>query len=348
MKELSVAIVINNIAASGGTERVATFLANKFLSIGIKVALVSILKTGEPFYKLDKGIAIHYVDSASIIKLGAHIKRLNYDSVISISMGRLSFELAMLFMFFGIKSKLILSEHVGFETSNIFIRTMKLLSYRLADQLVLLTKHDYNIIRPLISTPVTVIHNATSYPTVDIDLLTKKINVVLAVGRLNQQKNFSKLLDLWSMLSDDVRQSWILKIVGNGEEDKLLKDKVSRLHISNSVVFSDASSNIHVEYQQASILAMTSRYEGLPLVLIEAKSFGLPAIAFDCKTGPSEIIANNEDGFLIHEEDDASYIKKLNQLMTNDFLRLQMGANAIKRSVFFSEDEVIKKWEDVL
>ncbi|WP_370598286.1 glycosyltransferase family 4 protein [Plesiomonas shigelloides] len=344
----SIAIVINDISASGGTERVASFLANKLSELGMNVTLVSVVKQGQPFYSLSNSVTISYVDSFSWYKLGLHIKGLGCDSVISISMGRLSFKLALLFLMLNIKSKLILSEHVGFETSSVIIRALKRFSYHFADQLVLLTQHDHNILKPYISTSSIVIPNPTIYTALPKSELANKKNIVLAVGRLNQQKNFTKLIQLWAALPKELHQQWKLRIVGSGEERELLLKVISEKAITESVELVEASKEIHLEYKQASILVMTSRYEGLPLVLIEAKSFGLPAIAFDCKTGPAEIICNMNDGFLIPEHDDDMYVNKLTELMMNKQIRIEMSVNAIDNSSNFSEEHVIKLWENIL
>lgn len=344
----SIAIVINDISSSGGTERVASFLANKTSELGMKVVLVSVVKRGQPFYSLNNSVTVSYVDSTSWYKLGLHMKKLSCESVVSISMGRLSFKLALLFLIFNIKSKLVCSEHVGFEASSIIIRILKRITYKLADHLVLLTKYDYNILKPSLSTPCIVIPNPTIYTALSKDELVNKENIVLAVGRLNQQKNFTKLIKLWAALPKELHQDWRLRIVGSGEEKKLLLKVITEEAVSESVELIEASRDIHLEYKQASILAMTSRYEGLPLVLIEAKSFGLPAIAFDCKTGPAEIICNMSDGFLIPMHDDAMYIHQLTKMMTNEKLRIEMSLNAIDNSSSFSEDSVIKLWGNVL
>lgn len=340
----TVAIVINDISASGGTERIATFLSNQLSSLGNQVTLVSILKNGEPFYKLTSNVHISYVDSSSLLKLGCHLRRLKSDIVISISMGRLSFKLALLKKAQFIKSKLILSEHTSFESSSKNIRFMKLLSYRLADELVLLTKHDYDILKSRTTTPVTVIPNPTLYPTMPISEISEKKKIILAVGRLSQQKSFARLIYIWSYLPEVLRQHWILKIVGDGEEKEMLTQLACQLSVSDSISFEPASPQIDAEYKAASILAMTSRYEGLPLVLIEAKSFGLPAVAFDCKTGPREIINEGVDGFLVLDGDMEAYKDKLVYLMNSDDARRNMQLAALSAAERYSPEIIVKQW----
>ncbi|WP_336375925.1 glycosyltransferase [Aeromonas caviae] len=99
-----------------------------------------------------------------------------------------------------------------------------------------------------------------------------------------------------------------------------------------------------MEYANASILAMTSHYEGLPLVLIESKSFGLPAVAFDCKTGPREIISEGVDGFLVLDGDMEAYKEKLVYLMNSDDARRNMQLAALSAAERYSPEIIVKQW----
>jgi len=91
---------------------------------------------------------------------------------------------------------------------------------------------------------------------------------------------------------------------------------------------------------------MTSRYEGLPMVLIEAKSFGLPVIAFDCKTGPQEIIRN--DGVLVEYHDDEHFVRALNELMFDHERRYVMSSIAIENALRYSESSIFEQWLKVI
>ncbi|VDA79070.1 GalNAc-alpha-(1-_4)-GalNAc-alpha-(1-_3)-diNAcBac-PP-undecaprenol alpha-1,4-N-acetyl-D-galactosaminyltransferase [Klebsiella pneumoniae] len=127
-----------------------------------------------------------------------------------------------------------------------------------------------------------------------MDILLKK-NCVLAVGRLTYQKNFEALIQIWANLPEHIRSAWELHIAGDGENKDTLRKLISELNVTSSVKLLGNVSNIKTEYLTASVLCMTSRYEGLPMVLIEAKDFAIPVISFDCPTGPAEIIT--DDGF---------------------------------------------------
>ena len=94
-------------------------------------------------------------------------------------------------------------------------------------------------------------------------------------------------------------------------------------------------------YKECDILLMTSRYEGLPMVLLEAKSWSMPVIAFDCPTGPREIISNDVDGFLA--SDSATFLNALRSY-TNDETYFRMSRNTEQTAVDFSEEKIAKLW----
>jgi len=146
-KNKKISIFINDISCSGGTERVASFLANSFSLLGYDVALISLtLNKQEPYYHLNESVTCQVVGSTSQYALAKFLKNHCCDILISISMGRLSFQLSIIHFLLRHKSKIILSEHVAYETSPCWIRALKRLSYHLADELVLLTQHDQSIL----------------------------------------------------------------------------------------------------------------------------------------------------------------------------------------------------------
>lgn len=345
MKRIS--IFIEDISCSGGTERVATFLANELCLTGYDVVLISLTaKNGKPFYEIQSGVELKVLGSSGIKCLLSYLRKKDCDVIISVSMGRLSFKLCMLHMIFNLNSRLILSEHVAFEKASKIIRAMKWLSYQLADDLVLLTQHDYKLLAKSVRARISVIHNASNYKPVSDSILFEKKKIVLAVGRLTHQKAFDKLLHIWASIND--HHGWMLRIIGDGEMQHELNHLISKLCLENSVILLPASMSIASEYQNASLLAMTSRYEGLPLVLIEAKSFGVPAIAFDCKTGPRELINNFEDGILIPEDDENEYTLQLSRLMNDNSMLKRMQKNAISDSENYTVDRISRYWKDLI
>lgn len=207
---------------------------------------------------------------------------------------------------------------------------------------VLLTERDRQGYKGLMNTAV--VPNPITVYSERKSLLTDK--VVLAVGRLSVEKNFTELVEIWAMIAKDY-PDWILRIVGDGYEKEAICRTIQKYGLENQVELLPFSNNIQEYYCKASIYTMTSIFEGFPLVLGEAESIGLPLVAYDCPCGPSGIIQDGEDGFLIPMHDKEAYSKALSMLIEDESLRKRMGANAEKNSERFSLDAVMKQWENL-
>lgn len=188
------------------------------------------------------------------------------------------------------------------------------------------------------------IYNPTPYPNEKKSLCESKIAV--AIGRLTAQKGFDKLLDIWKKI-EEKDSEWELYIIGSGEDrEKLLNQKES-LNLKR-VIFVENTKNIKEYYEKASIYLMTSRFEGLPMTLIEAQSFGLPIISYDIKTGPKDIVNNGEDGYLIVDDNRDEFINRFLELSQNRKKIQEFSQRAYENSKRFKLDNIIKKWKEIL
>lgn len=207
------------------------------------------------------------------------------------------------------------------------------------DRFIVLTEEDKRYWKNVPN--IKVIYNARTFSEVKpASLKSKKI---LAVGRLNHQKGFDRLIWAWKIICEDV-QGWTLEIVGDGELRHDLLKLIERLGLSDRIVLRKAEKNMLPIYQSASIFAMSSYYEGLPMVLLEAQAIGLPIVSFACKCGPKDIISDGVDGFLVPEGNVDLLAQKLLLLMNNESLRECMGREAFKNSEKFAESAVMSKW----
>lgn len=196
---------------------------------------------------------------------------------------------------------------------------------------------------------IRVIPNARTFPPTENKVDRDGCHVVLAVGRYNVQKAFDRMIDVWSIVcrkyGDVVSEgNWILRIVGDGELREELRKRIGELDVSGSVVLGNAETDIRSVYDSAGIYAMTSLYEGLPMVLLEAQASGLPIVAMACKCGPKDVVTDGVDGFLVPEGDKDSMARKLAELMADSDLREKMGKNAVIASGRYDEDSVMEKW----
>lgn len=209
------------------------------------------------------------------------------------------------------------------------------------DKFVVLTEEDRGYWGNLPN--ILVIPNSISGLAIETAPLENK--KVIAVGRYTYQKGFERLIDAWHILAPRF-PDWKLDIVGDGEERTALQRQINILGMEKRVFLVKPTKSIGKVYSDASVLALSSRYEGLPMVLIEAQSFGLPIVAFECKCGPKDIVSNGENGFLVQEGDIKGMAQKLELLMNDGSLRKRMGAKAKVSAMRFNEDEIMKKWTD--
>jgi len=207
------------------------------------------------------------------------------------------------------------------------------------DRFVVLTEEDKGYWGDLPN--MVVIPNARTFSTDTPSTLDHK--TVIAVGRYNFQKQFDKLLDAWKLLAKEF-DTWTLRLVGDGEERAFLEKKIQDYNLQGSVILGPETDMKSV-YDNADILAMSSRFEGLPMVLLEAQAAGIPIVSFACKCGPKDVVTDGVDGFLVPEGDSTELADKLFQLMDDAELRHHMGAAAYKASERFDEITIMSQWE---
>lgn len=171
------------------------------------------------------------------------------------------------------------------------------------------------------------------------------VHRVIAVGRLDYQKGFDRLLRTWRMIQQTGRYAdWHLDIFGQGEWHDWLQGMIVDWQLSDTVCIHRPTERIGEEYVASSIIVMTSHYEGFGMVLVEAMACGVPAIAFDCKCGPKDIIRQGENGLLVRDGDIEGLAQAMQCLMDDEPLRLRMGEEAKKVVDTYSEEAVMSQW----
>ena len=248
----------------------------------------------------------------------------------------------------GLRTKVISWEHFNFY-SDLGIKRRKLgrnLAAKYADRIVTLTNEDREVFLENldVKSKIDYIYNPTPYPNEKKSLCESKIAV--AIGRLTAQKGFDKLLDIWKKI-EEKDSEWELYIIGSGEDREKLLNQKENLKLER-VNFIENTKNIKEYYKKASIYLMTSRFEGLPMTLIEAQSFGLPIISYDIKTGPKDIVNDSEDGYLIENDDKEKFADKFLELSQDREKIQKFSQKAYENSKRFKLDNIIRKWEKVL
>ena len=223
-----------------------------------------------------------------------------------------------------------------------FRNRMDIRTVRKYDHFVVLTKEDERYWEDV--PRITVIPNMLSFSFTEPASLSNK--KVIAVGRYDYQKGFDYLIDAWAIVNKH-QPEWVLEIIGGGEWKSRLQKQIDESGLQDCICLNAPTSDIEEEYRQASMLVMSSRYEGFGMVLVEAQSAGLPVISFTCKCGPRDIITDGMDGFLVAEKDVAGLANTMLCLMQDEKMRRSMGMAAMKNSRRFSETAVMGQWEEL-
>ena len=201
------------------------------------------------------------------------------------------------------------------------------------------------------------LHNA-----IDLDLYDRNINLGLEIrqkfnipkdalivghiGRFTPVKNHPFIIDIFKeVLKQNKDWKWI--VLGDGEERKKLETITKENDLEKQLFLKGRVENVEWYLNRAKLFVLTSRYEGLPLCLIEAMQMNVPCVSFDVKTGPSDIIENNVNGILISSFEIEKMIKEINALL-KDKCRLQsMSKNTRDNFERFKMENIIKKWKNI-
>ena len=166
---------------------------------------------------------------------------------------------------------------------------------------------------------------------------------VIAVGRLDYQKSFDRLILVWEKVHENM-PDWRLDIFGQGEWKEMLQQMIDERGLQDCVKLKGPTKDIGKEYAESSMLVMSSHYEGFPMVMIEAMACGLPAVCFDFKCGPRDIIQPEENGLIVPDGDIDGLAEAMISLMKDEELRKRMGESAKKVVETYSEEKVMAKW----
>ncbi len=171
--------------------------------------------------------------------------------------------------------------------------------------------------------------------------------VVLSIGRLAAQKAFDRLIRAHAALCRRGLDNHLV-ILGEGPERRKLEAEAQHLGVTDSVFLPGHVENVWDWLAYATVFAMCSHYEGLPLVLLEALSCGVPSVAMDCPAGPGEILQGGEAGILVPDGDESAFQEAIARLLTSPQLRRHYAERGQKRAQYYTPERIIPKWEALL
>lgn len=351
----NVYLMCQTITHSAGTERALCNLANILAKSGkYKVNILSIETTeGNAFYELNPKINLFHlgfnVGNTNIckkifayIRFYCYLSNLNRKQSDNVFIGTYT-TFNCVISLLGKDCSKIGCEHLNYAAASKLRQFARKIFYKKLNYTVLLTEIDRKHYSFLHNTVV--IPNSLSFERNKIFSYEQK--TVLAIGRLMFQKAFDILIEIADKVKTQA-PDWHFSIVGEGDDEEMLLSLIKEKHLENYVSILPYRKDVLSLYHSASIYAMSSRFEGLPMVLIEAQSCGLPCISFDCPEGPADIINDGVNGFLITPNDIESFSEKLLLLMKDEKMREDFGNKAFENSLKFSTAEIAKKWFELL
>jgi glycosyltransferase involved in cell wall biosynthesis len=349
----------------GGAERVLVNMAHYWSNKGHSIEIMTLQpKDNVPFYELDDAL-IHSPlslagESNNVIQfltnnlrrtrvIRAAIRRSKPDVVISL-MDRVN--VLVLLASIGLGIPVIVCEHNDPAHYSIGGRGWELLrglTYSRADSVVVLTNKALSYFGPRIRRRALVIPNGISLPAEAIALSScQRCNhKIISLGRLAEQKGFDYLLQAFSQVHPKFPQ-WSLTIWGEGPERATLETLRERLGLGACVHLPGTTQSPFKKMRESDLFVSSSRFEGFPMVLLEAMACNLPVIGFDCPSGTREIIRHDVDGVLVPPEDVNALADAMSRLMGNALLRNQLAQRAGEVVQRFSMEKVMGQWEELL
>ena len=348
----TIAIILPSIIGKGGTERAVTNLANICSEGGLNVYILSTdTASGTSPYDLHEQVHVVHCGlktaSGNLITKVIHLCKLKKlllryvnDFSIDAFVGTYSL-LNCLLTTIAKKVTVIGCEHMNYESANKLNAQLRKKRYHLLHKVVVLTEGDARNYTFVSKKKLAVIPNSLSFSAQQIASYEKQ--TVLSLGRLTYQKGYDMMIQVAKEVYPRF-PSWQFVIAGQGTDEVSLRKQIADAHLEDYVKIIPPQSDVKSLYGSSSIYAMTSRFEGLPMVLIEAASCGLPIVSFDCPYGPSFVVVHNENGYLVDNNNVLQFSEYLSKLMESEQLRKQMGEKSFVCAKDFSTESVSKKW----
>jgi len=351
--------VIQHIGALGGTERAATGVMNGLMAAGCDALhLLEVAPLGSPLFPLDERIVrAHFSHGkVSLVRrwpslvrwLRAYVRAHAIDVVVVVESTHALYAVPALA---GTGVRTVVWEHFNFR-ADMGRRKRRLgrrIAGRWADHVVTLTQRDVTLWQEGMRVRADIRAIPNIAPAPKGSAYPQESRLALAVGRLAPQKGFDRLIAAWAQIARvAVAQGWRLEIVGDGPSRGVLQAQIDDAGLGSVVALVPATGTIEDFYKRAAFYCCTSRFEGLPMVLLEAAAWGLPIVSVNCETGPSDILVSGETGVLVEQDDWGAFVNAALRVMNDSELRQHMSHNARRRALEFSEQRVIARWRSLL
>lgn len=347
-------LLITRSLTTGGAERVMAILANGLADMGVNVTL-AVMQNKERTYYVNEKVNLVQFDCESrnkivnsfyrLIKLRKLIKNHQAKTVVAF-VHIINFY--SLIAALGLKKNVIVSERAdASKNKQWYLKWGRKILYPLAYKIVFQTQEAREFFPASIRNKGVVIANPVS-PKLPERYEGKRENIVVAVGRLTEQKNFKMTLDAFSMLRSEFRDLQ-LHIYGEGPYRTKIEEYASSLGISEKVKLLGYVKNIPDKISKAEVYVSSSDYEGISNSMIEAMAVGVPSVVTDCPVGGARMIVNNnENGVLIPVGDTKALYEGMKKILSDKVFANKMSKNAVKIRDTYSVESICKQWNDII
>lgn len=351
------AVFVCDTMGSGGAEKVISILANQMSLQSIEVIIIGVadLKPAHSFYALKNGVTYtNFSDNSGkriksfvrVFILKRKIKEIHPDVVISFLPNA---NIYTTFALIGTKIPHIVSERNNpyIDPTGKIIRFLKKYSFRCASGCVFQTLDAKNFYSKKVQNKSTIIKNPIVLSTSVKLNSPKRENVVLAVGRFTKQKNYKCLLDAFKIFNDNKRQTFILKIYGDGPLKNEITNYCYSIGLKQYVVFAGSDPNWQEKELNDALYVLSSDYEGMPNSLAEAMALGIPSISTDCPTGGSrELIIDGFNGLLAPINNSNILAQKMIDLVDQPSQKFFDNTRSMVQE--YSQENIVKLWLNYL
>ncbi len=350
-----------SMTPAGGIERVISTLANHFS--GFMEVTILVKDQAYSHYPLSENVKLISLGSSLNLDMNNKIKRIAQAGINLLqSTAKLKQHLALnqydlyylahplnvleFHLAHGIDKNVIITEHGGINAYNYFYKQIKNWLYPKARFYVVPTTSDAIAYKNL-NFPVEYIPHFKSKLNYERSDLSKK--VVLSIGRMTEAKRQWIMVDLWDKIVNKHHiKDWELHLVGHGNLYEQLNNKILTLELQDYVKILPPRHDVEKYYTSASIFMLTSHSEGFGMVLLEAISFGLPCISYDCPSGPRDMIEDSINGYLVPMDDFNLLEVATLDLITDPDKLHKFAEGAYKTSLNWNDEVILSKWKNIL
>lgn len=331
-----------DMSRAGGTERMTAILANA-LSRNHSVSIFDLHGTGTSFFELEDAVSYQTLPQKhprSAIR--SMLRKSGADIIINVDPGMAIYGIPASM---GMNTKVITWEHSNFYNNwgSRWFPYIRRFAAQFSDAVVVLTKQDKQNYEEAIAHchRIVVIGNPvepyeTSYET--------ESKILLSAGHLSPIKRFSLIPDIGKFVFAR-HPDWQWHIYGEGPERTLIEKKICQYGLEKNIILAGLAKSMDKAYRTAAVYVMTSEMEGLPMVLLEAKSYRLPIVSFDIMTGPAEIVRDSVNGYLVESGSIAAMAERICKLIEQPSLRRQFSDATVLDMEKFEKRGIIEQWE---